>query len=193
MTTGEGILQSMEVRSWNRFLSPRLVVSPDVVGRHHCFTYDGASIEIQLPTAERIEQTGRDTVGSVRTRWAETNEPIRFNIEKIDVVVRLGRRIELLSEVLELPANAFDVIPEEQQKELDTMAVLHGTFALSAFEYWLSLLRWVVDDHRIGREAYRSELTDWDVRPPLAGRLQVALSILIWCGVMSAGRLLAYI
>lgn len=43
------------------------------------------------------------------------------------------------------------------------------------------------------RARWSTRLADWDVRPPLAGRLQVALSILIWCGAMSAGRLLAYI
>ena len=43
------------------------------------------------------------------------------------------------------------------------------------------------------RACWARRLADWDRRPPLAGRLQVALSILIWCGVMAAGRLLAYV
>ncbi|OWJ98413.1 hypothetical protein B6S59_00740 [Pseudomonas sp. A46] len=43
------------------------------------------------------------------------------------------------------------------------------------------------------RALWAARLADWDRRPPLLGRLQVASSILIWCGVMSAGRLLAYV
>ncbi|WP_373273745.1 hypothetical protein [Pseudomonas taiwanensis] len=43
------------------------------------------------------------------------------------------------------------------------------------------------------RALWNARLVDWDQRPPASGRLQVALSILIWCGVMSAGRLLAYV
>ena len=43
------------------------------------------------------------------------------------------------------------------------------------------------------RACWARRLADWDLRPPLAGRLQVALSILTWCGVMSAGRVLAYV
>ncbi|MFZ6046188.1 hypothetical protein ACFW0H_08695 [Pseudomonas sp. CR3202] len=43
------------------------------------------------------------------------------------------------------------------------------------------------------RALWNRRLADWDRRPPFAGRLQVTLSILIWCAVMSAGRLLAYL
>ncbi len=164
MTSDMGAFQFMELRSWNRFRSPRLVVSPDVVGRSHSFVHDGASIEIELPTAERIEQTEGDTVGSVTSRWAADGKPIKFNIEKVDVVVRLGQKIALPPEVLSLPANAFQVVPDDKQKALDAMAASHGASALAAFEYWLSIVRWVCDDHQVGRREHRSELTDWDVR-----------------------------
>ncbi|BAN50855.1 hypothetical protein PCA10_51230 [Metapseudomonas resinovorans NBRC 106553] len=43
------------------------------------------------------------------------------------------------------------------------------------------------------RALWTASLEHWDLRPPLAGRLQVGLSILLWCGAMAAGRLLAYV
>lgn len=42
------------------------------------------------------------------------------------------------------------------------------------------------------RRLWSARLSDWDARAPLFGRMQAALSLLIWLLVMSLGRLLAY-
>jgi len=42
------------------------------------------------------------------------------------------------------------------------------------------------------RQLWSARLGDWDTHAPLSGRLQAALSLLIWLLVMSLGRLLAY-
>ena len=42
------------------------------------------------------------------------------------------------------------------------------------------------------RHLWSARLSDWDARAPLFGRMQAALSLLIWLLVMSLGRLLAY-
>lgn len=134
------------------------------MGCHHRFTFESADVEIQLPTAERVEQEGGDRVGSVTSRWAANDVPIEFNIEKVDVVVRQGRRIQLPSEILNVPAKAIHLVSREQQNFLDSTTEQHGALALSAFEYWLSVMRWSADDHRIGRNVPSSELIDRGVR-----------------------------
>lgn len=42
------------------------------------------------------------------------------------------------------------------------------------------------------RQLWNTRLSDWDTHAPLFGRVQAALSLLIWLLVMSLGRLLAY-
>ncbi|MFN3769713.1 MAG: hypothetical protein ACK4TD_15180 [Ectopseudomonas guguanensis] len=42
------------------------------------------------------------------------------------------------------------------------------------------------------RHRWSARLSDWDTYAPLLGRLQAALSLLLWLLVMSLGRLLAY-
>ena len=42
------------------------------------------------------------------------------------------------------------------------------------------------------RRIWRHALAGWDERPPALGRLQAALSIVLWFGVAICGRLIAY-
>jgi hypothetical protein len=42
------------------------------------------------------------------------------------------------------------------------------------------------------RLLWGQRLTDWDLRPPLLGRVQAVLSILIWLSVGTLGRWIAY-
>lgn len=42
------------------------------------------------------------------------------------------------------------------------------------------------------RLLWQSRLRRWDVRPPGLGRLQAAVSVLIWLGTATSGRLIAY-
>lgn len=42
------------------------------------------------------------------------------------------------------------------------------------------------------RRWWSARLADWDDHPPLLGRLQALVSLLIWLAVMALGRLLAY-
>ena len=40
---------------------------------------------------------------------------------------------------------------------------------------------------------FSKRLADWDASPPLAGKALALLSILLWFGVVAAGRLIAYV
>lgn len=42
------------------------------------------------------------------------------------------------------------------------------------------------------RRCWNAQLVDWDSRPPLLGRVQALVSLLIWFAAMTLGRLLAY-
>ena len=155
----------MAIRSWNRFVTEGLAVLPEVMGRRHNFRFENAEIEIQLPSIEQVDRESKyDEVATVGSRWAKTDAPIEFRILKVDVVVRLGHRVSLPAGVLTVNANAFDLIPQQQQHRLEKLASEHAVVAEEAVEYWLSTLRWITDDYRIVRPYLASGGGDWGVR-----------------------------
>lgn len=156
----------MNLQSWNRFNSYALQVVPNVMGQLHRFTFEGAKVEIALPSTERAkdETPGRDSVAEVGTRWASTNEPINYRIFKVDVVACLERSLELPSEVLDVNPNAFESVAEDTQEKLKSSLADHAAIARRAFQYWLTLIQWVTGDHRIGRGMYSTGLPEWSTR-----------------------------
>lgn len=154
----------MNLRSWNRFVTYALQVAPALMGQRHCFAFEDATVEIALPSAARAldETPGSDTVASVSARWAETNEPLNYVIEKVDVLVQLGTSVDLPLEVLDVNANAL--VPNEKQEVLKSLLEKHGDVASRAFEYWISVLQWITGDHRIGRGRYSSNRSGWRTR-----------------------------
>ncbi|MGJ7582870.1 hypothetical protein ACSFA3_22095 [Variovorax sp. RHLX14] len=154
----------MNIKSWNRFLSTALQVSPEIMGRSHEFNFEGAEIKIEIPSKERASDQVRDIVAEVGTRWSRNNEPVNYRILQIDVDVCLGICIDLPSEILKQSANAYELIAEEKRQELDEISQKHGRIAERAFEYWISVVQWVADDYRIGRTSSSTYHSGWSTR-----------------------------
>ena len=156
-----------------------------------------------LPWAERLEAS---SFGALM-RNSEVLYPAANLLHLVGLVMLLGSMLLL---DLRLLGAAREVPLLEASRRLTPIGVaglllLLGTgFCLFAADAGPLLGNWLLQlklllvglgtaNALLFRARWSTRLADWDVRPPLAGRLQVALSILIWCGVMSAGRLLAYI
>lgn len=155
---------NIKLRSWNRYVIDGLAVCPEVMGMRHLFPFDRAEIEIQLPSCKEVDRDNRhDQVAGV-TSWSADGQPIKYEIYKVDVIVRLKQCIPLPAKVLDVNANAFELISEQQQRELEDISKEHGRLAESAIEYWLSVLRWKTDDYRISRPYFASGQGDWNVR-----------------------------
>lgn len=154
------------LRSWNRYVVEGLAVSPDVIGRQHSFKFGDAEIEIQLPSKDAADRDSNSDspIAKVSSWWSADGSPIDYDVYKIDVIVRLKRSMPLPAKVLDVNANAFDLIPEGQQDTLENLCEEHGCFAERAVERWLSVLRWITDDYRIARPYFTSGGDDWNVR-----------------------------
>lgn len=153
---------NFQVKSWNRFVSRNLAISCDIIGKKHCFKYDDAIVSIHLPGSSDVNRgEGYDQMITIGTRKADTDKILTYKIEKIDVEVELKKDILLNKEVLNKNANAFELIIEEEQTKLDEVAERHKEIAERAYRYWLSILRWVVDDYRIGRAAVLDHNSGW--------------------------------
>lgn len=64
--------------------------------------------------------------------------------------------------------------------------------ANSAFRWKLAMIVAALANAALFRALWSRAMLDWDRKPPLAGRLQAALSLTLWLGVAAAGRLIAY-
>lgn len=94
-------------------------------------------------------------------RLASTNQALEYRILKVDVHVRAGLDIPLDEKVLEVSPNAFALVPTTTQTQLRTEGGQHRAIASRAFQYWISVLRWVTGDFRIGQDAVSDHRSGW--------------------------------
>lgn len=149
-------MQEFQIRSWNRFYTRNLRITADLIGQSHEFFFSGASITIRLPGKEQVDRgPGFDEIASRGTYRLidEVEVPQNYHIYKADVEVNLGAVALLDPAVLTAQANAYELVDGETQEKLNQDCEVHETIAAQAFEYWLSVLRWVSDDYSIGRHA----------------------------------------
>lgn len=153
----------MHLQSWNRFVLRAFAIAPSLLGARHTWQMGGATIELRLPNVEKIEKDHEEDypVGRLRSWRADDGTPLEYFIHQVDVRVNVDACVELPAEVLTRGPNAFDVIPQTQQNELEEVATRHRAIATTAYEYWLSVMRWVCDDYRIGRPEIAGNDSGW--------------------------------
>lgn len=154
--------QQIKIKSWNRFLTRNLVVKPEILGTKHQFPFENSTVSIKIPSIDQIDSgQGFDKVALVGARRAKDNEPLEFHIHKVDVEVSIPSVVLVPSEVLNRPANAYDLFSTEDQTRLNNLAGIHQSIAEKAFEYWIRIVRWVCDDSRIGRDKVEGYSSGW--------------------------------
>ena len=154
--------QRIKIKSWNRFLTRNLVVKPEILGTIHQFPFENVTVSIKIPGIGQVNSVnGLDEVASVGARRAIDNQPSEIDIHKVDVEVLIPVVFKIPSEVLNRPANAYDLFSDKEQKWLNDLAKKHKTIAENAFEYWIRIVRWVCDDYRVGRVEVKSYQSGW--------------------------------
>lgn len=142
-----------KIKSWNRFLIRNLAVAPEVMGQEHIFPFENSTVSIKIPSISQVDRgKSYDEVASIGVRRTVDNEPLEFNIYKMDVEVSIPITVSIPLEVFDRPANAFDLFSDEEQNNLNKTTEQHQSIAEKAFEYWIRVTRWVCDDSRIGRD-----------------------------------------
>jgi len=156
--------RKVKIKSWNRFLTTGLVVKPEILGAEHEFSFQNSFVTIRIPSIDQVDRgKGYDEVVSVGSRRATDDEPLEYDIHKVDVEVSIPIITSIPSEVLNRNANAYEILSNEKQKELNQIATNHESIAEEAFEYWIRVIRWIKNDSRIGRRQIE-KLIDWSVR-----------------------------
>ncbi len=152
----------MKLQSWNRFKIRALAVEPSLMGGSTSFVYDGLTVTIRIPSLGQVgDQHDEDVLATCGAWNSKTGEATYFHVHAIDVITVCASEVDLPDSVLRRRPNAYEFIDKDTQTTLNAVAGKAATVASSAFEYWISLLRWVTRFHRIGREVRAGSGSGW--------------------------------
>lgn len=122
---------------------------------------DGSTVTIK-PSIERVGDVhDRDLLATCVAWNFKSGKMIHYIIRAIDVHVDATADFPVPAEVLRHRPNAYELIPSSIQEELKQTASKCTECADSAFEYRVSLLRWVTGSHRICRDARVGNSSGW--------------------------------
>ena len=156
------IALSMKLHSWNRFTITSFRVGPDLLGRTVSFVHQGSTVTIRLPPKERVTESYDESALATRRSWQDnTGELISADVYAVDVLTECEPDVNLPAGVLDKRPNAYDLIDEPTQTTLNSIAAGGSSIAISAFEYWVTLLRWATSRHAIGRELRIGSQSGW--------------------------------
>jgi hypothetical protein len=154
----------VELSSWNRFITRNLAITPDLLGLSHEFRFEKGQVRVELPTADNsMEDMTRDQRLSLLSYKEEDGRkvPTRIWVNSVDVLVRLNNGVSVPEQVLTRHPNAYELLSEEQQRQLNQLAETHGDIAEKAFDVWLRTLRWKSNNGTIGRPEVHGYESGW--------------------------------
>lgn len=144
----------------SQFFSRNFYVLPELMGQSHEFSFRGHPIMIELPPLESVNKS--DDAAATCHSWFVVDEnkiPAQYSIHRIRVKVGVSNPLLLNPDMLIRPMKAFDLLNDEERLVLDDLVDETSAIAIDAYEYWLSILRWISDDYRIGRDAVVGNVT----------------------------------
>lgn len=145
-------MPNISTKTWNRFITRNLSVAADVMGSTHEFDFEGFHVTVRLPTQVESKRGDRfDEVARLTSYRADTNEPLVYTIEKIDVNVTYPESISVPEEALSHPPNQYDHFSDQQKNAVENICDRLSGVAERAFQYWLEITRWVSNNAMIGQ------------------------------------------
>ncbi|WP_298868827.1 hypothetical protein [uncultured Gimesia sp.] len=151
MTSGQR--KSYSVVSNDIFLIRGLTVSSEVIEDSHDFEFEGCGIEIILPKLSEVKEGYEDGVkASVAGIYPIESQTINYDIHQVIVRVNKSQSLSIDPQSFDRKPVAYDLYTEFERNEFDRICDEYRGIAISAFEHWITVLRWVVDDFRIGRD-----------------------------------------
>lgn len=126
------------------------------------FSHKDSIVTVKIPSLDRVLDQQDEDAPATRGSWnGATGEVIFYYIRAVDVTTICKSEAHLPDGVLEMQPNAYELIGKDTQTRLNAIAKSASEVASSAFEYWISLLRWVTGFHRIGREVRVGRDSGW--------------------------------
>jgi hypothetical protein len=161
----------INILSLNRVTTRNFVVSPELLGLSHEFTFKNSLAKIELPSADNLpkeitDESIRKSYDSILTIKSYRKEdgrkiPTGVQVKSVDVTVCLNKTINLPEEVLNRRPNPIDLLSDKQQSRLDEIAESHRDVSFGAFDRWVRVLRWKSGDGAICRPEIHGTESGW--------------------------------
>lgn len=153
---------SLELRSWNLFRSPGLVVNADLLGATHTFDFAGRSCTVTLPPPSEALKNDSDRVRLYcYTEDGGRKKAISYEIHSVNFSVNVPSRVSLPKSVLARSPNAYDLLQKQEQTALGVLAKNCHDLSLQSYDLWLRTMRWRTQQPLFGRESVESVETGW--------------------------------
>lgn len=146
--------KTINLESLHRFQIDYLTVEYALMGMTHVFPFDSATVTVALPGPESISNNLHEFSIAHRRSYREEDGKqiiLTVDINAIQLEVKIGDTITLPSEVLNQASYSTELIPEVDKVRLKVIGARVDEIAHEAFEYWISVMRWRCNNHRIGR------------------------------------------
>jgi len=146
--------KTINLESLHRFQIDYLTVEYALMGMTHVFPFDSATVTVALPGPESISNNLHEFSIAHRRSYREEDHKqiiLTVDINAIQIEVKIGDTITLPSAVLKQKPHTTELIPEADKVRLKAIGERVDEIAHEAFEYWISIMRWRCDNHRIGR------------------------------------------
>jgi len=145
-------MPEISTKTWSRFITRNLSVAAEVMGSIHEFGFEGFHVTIRLPTQDDAKRgEAFDEVAGL-IRWcSNTNEPLVYDVSKVDVNVIFPESITVPEEALSNPPNQYNHFTDQQKEVVENICDKLSGVAEKAFQYWLEIVRWVSNNAMIGQ------------------------------------------
>jgi hypothetical protein len=87
--------------------------------------------------------------------------PLYYWVHSVDITVSLPSPVTVPRQILNQPPNAYEIVSEGKQEELDRFAKDNEPFTRKAFDLWLRILRWKSNHGSIGRPEVHGHESGW--------------------------------
>jgi len=130
----------------------------------HEFKFDSYKVRIKLPLKRHLPtepNKGELLTFNVYREVDGKKIPQRFWAHAVDVIVLVPEQVTVAKAILNQPPNAYGVVPESHQKQLDRVAENYTSIAEKAFDLWKRTLRWKCENSAIGRPEFTGHKSGW--------------------------------
>jgi len=155
-------MPEIATKTWNRFITRNLAVAAEVMGSKHEFVFEGFTVNVLLPKQEDANHSeGFDELANLTSWRSVTNEPLIYDVAKVDVNVFFPDTVSVPDEALASSPNQWQHFTAQQKKVVEDVCNELSGVAERAFQYWLEVIRWVSNNAMIGQPGINGYGSGW--------------------------------
>lgn len=148
--------------SLNWFKLRGVAVEPSLLGSIHQFEFEGHSVGIKLPDLSQVGDLSDSNAAVIPSgRFTKDMEPLSYAIQLVEIKVNLPHVLMVDPETFNRNPVAYDLYSQSEQEEFERLCAQYRVLSQKAFEYWVSILRWKLNDFRIGLEELIGSESGW--------------------------------